>query len=70
MSNSENNTQDTKAPEKKKISLQDAMKQALAAKNQGKGVGKLDSNSSNTNASKKNPVTKKQNSLPRRTGGA
>jgi hypothetical protein len=70
MSNSENNKQDTNAPEKKKISLQDAMKQALAAKTQGKAVGKLDSNSSNTKVGKKNPSTKKQNSLPRRTGGA
>ncbi|MFT9495326.1 hypothetical protein [Anaerosolibacter sp.] len=70
MSNSEDNKQDTKSPEKKKISLQDAMKQALAAKNQGKGAGKLDANSSNTKVGKKNPATKKQNSLPRRTGGA
>lgn len=70
MSNSENKKEDTTAPEKKKISLQDAMKQMLASKNQKNGVGKSDSNSLNTKAGKKNPVTRKQNSLPRRSGGA
>lgn len=70
MSNSENKAQDTKNAEKKKISLQDAMKQMLANKKQGKSTNKFGSDSGNTSTMKQSQVTRKPNTQNRRTGGA
>ncbi|SNT03015.1 hypothetical protein SAMN05446037_103434 [Anaerovirgula multivorans] len=70
MTNLGNEEQSTKTSEKKKISLQEAMKQMLATKNQEKSNGKSRSNSFNANTSKQSQLAKKTNNQRRKTGGA
>ncbi|MDR5660002.1 hypothetical protein RH915_10925 [Serpentinicella sp. ANB-PHB4] len=66
MSNLEDKDQPT---EKKKISLQDAMKQMLENKKQSKGKDKSKSNTNNSNT-KQSQHTKKTTLQRRKTGGA
>lgn len=64
---SENNEQDTKTPEKKKISLQEAIKQKLANKKQEKSAERPTSHHEQTKTMK-SQQTKKRNNQSRRTG--
>jgi hypothetical protein len=68
MTNSENNEQDAKTHEIKKISLADAVKQKLASKKQGQSNGGFLANSVKTNPNMKSQQTKKRNNQRRRTG--
>lgn len=68
MSNSENNNGDTNAPERKKISLKEAMAQKLASKKQEQASGKHSSNSGNNNTNVKSQLTKKPNNQRRKLG--
>ncbi|MDF2548188.1 MAG: hypothetical protein K0R93_3086 [Anaerosolibacter sp.] len=70
MSDSKNKEQDPETAEKKKVSLQDAMKQMLANKKQGKSTNKFGTDSGNTGTMKQNQVARKPNTQNRRTGGA
>lgn len=65
----ENNEQeqDTKIPEKKKVSLQEAIKQKLANKKQEKSTEKPTSHHEQTKKMK-SQQTKKRNNQSRRTG--
>lgn len=64
---SENNEQDSKAPEKKKISLQEPIKQKLANKKQEKSVERPTNHFEQTKTMK-SQQTKKRNNKHKRTG--
>ncbi|AKL96444.1 hypothetical protein CACET_c30000 [Clostridium aceticum] len=70
MSNVENKEPDTKTTEKKKMSLQEAMKQMLEAKKQGKANGTFQGNSLNTNTSKQSQLSKKTSNQRRKMGSS
>ncbi|QUH19053.1 hypothetical protein [Alkaliphilus sp. B6464] len=68
MANSENNNQDTNNPERKKISLKEAMQQKLASKKQEQSTGKHSANSAKNNINMKSQLTKKPNTQRRKMG--
>jgi len=68
MSSSENNNQDTNTPERKKISLKEAMQQKLASKKQEQSTGKYSANSAKNNTNMKSQLTKKPNTQRRKMG--
>ncbi|MFD3448117.1 hypothetical protein ACFDTO_26340 [Microbacteriaceae bacterium 4G12] len=68
MSNTENKEQTHAAPERKKISLEEAIKQKLASKKQGQANGKLANSLVKTTKSMKSQQTKKANNQRKRTG--
>jgi hypothetical protein len=56
------------APEKKKVSLEEAIKQKLASKKQNQGAGKAGLGPVKTAGSMKSQQTKKRNNQRKRTG--
>ncbi|AOY74572.1 hypothetical protein [Clostridium formicaceticum] len=62
--------QNTKTTEKKKMSLQEAMRQMLASKNQEKSKSKFQSNSFNANTSKQSQLSKKTSNQRRKMGSS
>jgi hypothetical protein len=71
MSDQQPNQTETDAPEKKKISLQEAIKQKLASKKQEQASGKTGGFSNAANQQKMHSQnTKKPNNQRRRTGGS
>lgn len=60
--------QEAKAPEKKKMSLEEAIKQKLASKKQNQTAGKAGSNPVKMTQSMKSQQTKKRNNQRKRTG--
>jgi hypothetical protein len=69
MSNSENNNGDTNAPERKKISLKEAMQQKLESKKQEQASGKRSTNGGRTNTNMKSQQTSKKANTQRRKLG-
>lgn len=67
MSNLGNNEQDAKTPERKKITLEEAIKQKLASKKQQQSLGRSAANSVKIQ-NMKSQQTKKSNNQRRRTG--
>lgn len=68
MSDSTQNEQPSSTTEKKKISLQDAIKQKLASKQQGQQAGRGGLPHASGNQKMKSQQTKKPNNQRRRTG--
>jgi len=68
MSDLENNNIDTNPPERKKLSLREAMEQKLASKKQEQANGKHSSNSSKSNKTMKSQSTKKMSTQRRKMG--
>lgn len=68
MSNSENNKNGTTAPERKKISLQEAMKQQISAKNKGFDFGKPGNSSIKGNQNTQSQQAKKRTNQRSRRG--
>jgi len=68
MSNSENNNSNTDAPERKKISLKEAMAQKLASKKQEQAAGKPSAKSGKNNTNMKSQLTKKTSTQRRKLG--
>ncbi len=68
MSDSVNHEQNPAGQERKKISLQEAMKQKLALQKQQQATGKNTMNQSNHAQKMKSQQTKKANNQRRRTG--
>jgi len=68
MSNSENNNGNSNAPERKKISLKEAMAQKLASKKQEQASGKHSANSGKNNTNMKSQLAKKPNTQRRKLG--
>lgn len=68
MSNSTNNNKDNIPSEKKKISLQEAIKQKLASKKQEQSSGKSSMHAAKTPQKMKSQQTKKPNNQRKRTG--
>ncbi|MBO9131212.1 hypothetical protein [Bacillus sp. 165] len=68
MSDIEKNAQNANSPEKKKISLEEVMRQKLASKKQGNATGKTTGHSNGAVKGMKSQQTKKTNNQRRRTG--
>ncbi|WP_078411631.1 hypothetical protein [Priestia abyssalis] len=60
--------QELKAPEKKKVNLEEAIKQKLASKKQNQATGRNESNPVKMTQSMKSQQTKKRNNQRKRTG--
>ena len=68
MSNLENTEQELEAPGRKKISLEEAIKQKLASKKQNQLTGRSAASPVKTTQNIKSQQTKKRNNQRKRTG--